>query len=743
MKRTCGAGALVRLRQSSIKRWMCRPLAGSSVRARRFLLLALILAPSLAHAYAGPGAGFAVLSSFWAIFVAFLYSFYALMTWPFRQLFRFMRRRNAYGKATFERAVILGFDGMDPELADRFMNEGRLPNLARLRDRGTFSKLRTTFPAISPVAWSTFMTGVNPGKHNIYDFLARDTSNYLPFLSSAEIKGPKRHIKIGKYSIPFGKTEIKGMRKGTPFWHWLGKAGIFSSVIRVPGYISSGEVSGRAALGHVRAGPERQSGDVLPLHNAQFQGDKFREGGVRVPIERKNGVCHSYVPGPDSPLAEKAGTELRVEYEIRPDAAAKQARLTVASEKFTLKLGEYSEWIPIEFKAGMGFNAHGICRFYLKEVSPEVEVYVTPVNIDPGHPDLPISHPVTYSIYLAKLYGAFATLGLAEDTWALNEHVLDDDAFLAQAYGNHEDREKMLFDALDKTKQGLCTCVFDTTDRVQHMFWRYLEEDHPAARDVPKAERREVIQDLYQRMDKLIGRVMEKIDDNTLLMVISDHGFKSFARCMNLNAWLHQNGYLALKDGKTESGDWFEDVDWSRTRAYTMGLNGLYLNIKGREKQGIVDPAEAQALQEEIKQKLNGLVDPASGKIGITGVFQTNVVYQGPYRDNAPDLLVGYGAGYRASWDSVMGKVTAQIFEDNVKAWSGDHCIDPRLVPGVLFSSHKFIEEKPAIVDVAPTILKLFGLPLPSHFDGKPWNLAPGAVAAAVAPKAPAITPAT
>ncbi|MGA8776027.1 MAG: alkaline phosphatase family protein, partial [Terriglobales bacterium] len=235
MSRLCGADTCAREAGSSRKlRWsnaFARPTARTTW---MFLLLAVVLSPSAAHAYAGPGAGFAVLSSFWAIFVAFLYSFYALMTWPFRQLFRFLRRRNAYGKATFERAVILGFDGMDPELAERFMKEGRLPNLSKLRDKGTFSKLRTTFPAISPVAWSTFLTGVNPGKHNIYDFLACDRNHYLPFLSSAEIKGPKRQIKIGKYSIPFGKTEIKGMRKGTPFWHWLGKAGIFSSVIRVP-----------------------------------------------------------------------------------------------------------------------------------------------------------------------------------------------------------------------------------------------------------------------------------------------------------------------------------------------------------------------------------------------------------------------------------------------------------------------------------------------------------------------------
>jgi predicted AlkP superfamily phosphohydrolase/phosphomutase len=218
---------------------------------------------------------------------------------------------------------------------------------------------------------------------------------------------------------------------------------------------------------------------------------------------------------------------------------------------------------------------------------------------------------------------------------------------------------------------------------------------------------------------------MQQIDDQTLLLVISDHGFKSFNRCMNLNAWLHQNGYLVLKDGKRESGDWFEDVDWSRTRAYTMGLNGLYMNIKGREREGIVESgAEAEALKEELRGKLDGLVDPASGKVAITGMFDCDAVYAGPYVDNAPDLIVGYGEGFRASWDSVMGKVTTAIFEDNLKAWSGDHCVDPRLVPGVLFSNRRIAIEKPAIVDVAPTVMKLFGLELPTYFDGKPWAVA-------------------
>ena len=216
----------------------------------------------------------------------------------------------------------------------------------------------------------------------------------------------------------------------------------------------------------------------------------------------------------------------------------------------------------------------------------------------------------------------------------------------------------------------------------------------------------------------------KEIDEKTLLMVVSDHGFKSFSRCVNLNAWLHQNGYLTLKPGKTESGDWFDDVDWSRTRAYTMGLNGLYLNLKGREREGVIEPGtDADALKEELRRKLDGLVDPASGRVGITGVFDCDSVYAGPYVDNAPDLIVGYGEGFRASWDSVMGKVTSQIFEDNLKAWSGDHCIDPRLVPGVLFCNQKITDEKPAIVDVAPTLLKLFGLALPGHLDGKAWTV--------------------
>jgi predicted AlkP superfamily phosphohydrolase/phosphomutase len=692
-------------------------------RRNHFIALALLLVifhPSAAHAYAGPGAGFAVLSSFWSIFVAFLYSAYAFITWPFRQLYRLIRGRKAYRDAKFKRVVILGFDGMDPELAGRYMDEGKLPNLSKLREQGTFRPLRTTFPAISPVAWSTFQTGCNPGKHNIYDFLARDAESYLPYLSSAQIKGPKRRLKVGRYSIPIGSARISQLRRAKPFWHWLGDHGIFCSVIRVPVTFPPEKFSG-VLLSGMCVPDLKGSQGTFCFHTTRNDTIGTCEGGVRMTFEQRNGDLHSYIPGPDDPLIEKPATELRVPFVVRPNRKAGTAQIEVGEHKFALKIGEYSEWLPITFKTRFGLGAHGICRFNLRQLEPDVQVYVTPVNVDPQRPDIPISHPNTYSVYLSKLFGPYSTLGLAEDTWALNEAVLDDQTFLQQCMDNYSDREQMFLDALEKTPKGVCVCVFDTTDRVQHMFWRYVEANHPARKqpDTPP----DVIAGLYERVDSLVGRVMSEMNRDSLLMVVSDHGFKNFARGVNLNSWLHQNGYLALKPGASESGDWFRDVDWSRTRAYTMGLNGLYLNIQGRESHGIVKPgAEAAALKEELRKKINGMVDRQFGKTAISGVFDCDAVYAGPYAENAPDLLVGYADGYRASWDAVTGKVTSKIMEDNTKAWSGDHCIDPRLVPGVLFSNHQIAVEKPAIVDVAPTILKLFGLERPAHMDGRPWQ---------------------
>ena len=197
------------------------------------------------------------------------------------------------------------------------------------------------------------------------------------------------------------------------------------------------------------------------------------------------------------------------------------------------------------------------------------------------------------------------------------------------------------------------------------------------------------------------------------------HGFKPFRRCLGLNSWLHANGYLALKEGKTESREWFQDVDWSKTRAYALGLGGLFLNVKGREAKGIVEPGDVQALKTEIRTKLQKLPDPETGRTAISRVYEREEVHNGPYVENGPDLIIGYKVGYRTSWDSVTGVVSDQIFEDNKKRWSGDHCILPGAVPGVFFSNWKFEAHRPGLVDMAPTVLKLFGMEPPAYMDGK------------------------
>ncbi|MFB3094283.1 MAG: alkaline phosphatase family protein, partial [Candidatus Acidiferrales bacterium] len=447
-------------------------------------------------------------------------------------------------------------------------------------------------------------------------------------------------------------------------------------------------------------------------------------GGVRVPMRREGDWLVSHLVGPDNDSARNGAGELRTPFKLQPVPDRDEALLDLAGQKIVLRKGIYSDWIQVRFNAGLGMKLYGICRFLLTAVSPHLELYVTPVNIDPAKPALPISHPLTYSIYLAKLLGPYATLGLAEDTWALNEGILDDEAFLRQCYLIHDERERMFFDALDKTRRGVCVCVFDTTDRVQHMFWRYLEPEHPANNGKDTVRLAGTIEELYRRMDDLVRRTLEKLDDNTILLVISDHGFKSFQRGVNLNSWLHQNGYLALQEGATESGEWLKGVDWERTRAFALGLNGLYINQKNRARSGTVSAGqEMEALKKELREKLGGLRDPERGRVAITEVFDRRAIYSGPYVENAPDLIVGYNPGYRTAWDSVTGKVTRTVFEDNTKAWSGDHCIDARLVPGVLFCNRKVQAERPSLVDMAPTILDLFGVKKPPHMHGKIWGL--------------------
>ena len=406
---------------------------------------------------------------------------------------------------------------------------------------------------------------------------------------------------------------------------------------------------------------------------------------------------------------------------IEPDRASGKTRMTIDGTTHVLKRRELSDWITLSFRAAPGIRVSGICRMMVLEMEEHFSLYMTPLNLDPEKPAMPISHPSYYATYLAKKIGTYATLGLAEDTWALNEGVIDDATFLKQAYDIDHERQEMFIAAIDRLRNGTLSCVFDATDRIQHMFWRYLDEGHPAAPAKLDDSQRNVIEDLYRHNDALVGRVMERVKEGDVLMVISDHGCTSFRRGCNLNSWLHANGYLKLKPGTDGSAEWLRDVDWSQTRAYALGLTGMFLNLKGREASGTVNPgADARALKDELMSKIGGLVDSEKEDVAINEVFDTARIYQGPYIGNAPDLLIGYNAGYRTSWDCATGMVSGPVFEDNLKAWSGDHCVDPRLVPGVFFCNYPIDVSEPSLIDIAPTALRLFGVSPPAHMEGKP-----------------------
>jgi predicted AlkP superfamily phosphohydrolase/phosphomutase len=670
-------------------------------------------------AYIGPGAGFAFLSSFLVLFLTFLMALFSFLSWPFRFLWKAVRGQRAYRKSPVHRLVVLGLDGMEPTLAEKFMAEGKLPNLARLKKEGTYARLKTTTPAISPVAWSSFMTGSEPSKHNIFDFLSRDPRTYLPDLSSARIGKPKRTAALGKYLIPLSKPEIRGLRKSVPFWKILGEKGIFSTVLRVPITFPPEKFKGHLLSGMCAPDLKGSQGTFAFFTE---DADKVRrhEGGVAVLVAREGSIIRTEISGPENTMLKKPA-EIRLPLAITIDRESKGAWLEIQGEKkFFLKEKTFSPWVPIAFRPGLGMKIRAICKFYIVALEPKFEMYMTPLNIDPEKPALPISHPFIYSVYLSKLLGRFITLGEANDTWALNEGALDEKAFLELTYSNHAEWEAMLWNALSKTPRGMVAIVFETTDSIQHMFFRYLDKAHPALKAAPARMSAAVIEELYKKMDDLVGRVAATLDAKSVLFVMSDHGFKSFRRGVNLNSWLHQNGYLTLVDGKKESGEWFKDVDWDRTKAYGLGLGGVYLNLKGREARGVVAPgAESGALKAELIRKLAALKDGANGPAAVTNVYDRDAVYSGPYKENAPDLIIGYNEGYRASWDGVTGIVNAVVIDDNAKAWSGDHCIDPALVPGVLFSNLKIKTASPSIMDIAPTVLELFGLTPPAHMDGR------------------------
>jgi predicted AlkP superfamily phosphohydrolase/phosphomutase len=694
------------------------PARAAGARLALAAVLLLAGAPATVDAYIGPGAGFAVLGSFAVIFVTMVLAGVAVLAWPFRTLWRAIRRRRR-AEPLVRRVVFIGFDGQDATITEQMMAEGKLPNLSRLAGRGSYRRLRTTFPSITPVAWSSFSTGTNPGRHNIFDFLDRDPRTYLPRLSSAHIGPVTRFLKLGKLRIPLARPDIRLLRRSKPWWTILGEHNVWSTILRVPITFPPDRFHG-AQLGAMCIPDLLGTQGTFMLFTTRPESAAFEEGGVRVPLER-NGSASSFeatVKGPENAFLE-GNPPMELPLALELDRAAGSARVAVNGAVVDLRVGELSGWVALDFPAIAGMKVGGLTRMMLTEADEHVSLYLSPINISPGKPAMPISHPSYYSSYLEKRIGPFATLGLAEDTWALNEKVTDDRTFWTQTRDIDAERERMLHVALDRLRSGALVTVFDATDRVNHMYWRYIDDGHPAAAGIDRPEYADAIERQYILNDGIVGRVLERLDDEDVLFVLSDHGCTSFRRGVNLNAWLLANGYLALRDGADPTRPWLHSVDWSRTRAYAVGLVGLFLNLRGREAEGVVEPGEeAASLKAELAARLGGLVDDETGEVAINEAFDTDALYRGPYKGNAPDLLIGYNHGYRISWGCASGVVAGRVFEDNVKAWSGDHIVDPRLVPGVLFCDREVSSDDPHIVDLAPTVLTLFGIRPPGHMDG-------------------------
>ena len=582
--------------------------------SRAICLAALLLIwPASFQAYIGPGAGFVFVSSFLALFFALFLAGVYLLFWPIRFLIQVVMGRRSRGSknARVKRMVIIGLDGFDPHLAAQFMEAGKLPNLQRLKEEGAFAPLATSYPSISPVAWSSFATGVDASFHNIFDFLTRDPCTYAPMLSSVDIQKASRVLSLGQFQFPLSKPLLKLKRRSQAFWSVLGSNGVFSSVLRVP-ITFPPEKFGGVLLSGMCTPDLKGSQGTFSYFTTDEHPSKAMTGGIRHHLKRHENSLNGLLEGPDSPW-HKQRKVLTTPFALQ--ANGNRATLEIQGQRFELPMGDYSPWVRVAFSTGPSPRIYGICRFYLIRTEPHCELYVSPIHLDPERPALPISHPAIYSVYLAKLNGLYGTLGLAEDTWALNEGVLDEEAFLKQAWLFYEEREKMFLGAIERTPRGLTTCVFDTPDRIQHMFFRCLDETHPANRGKEFERYRGVIEDLYRRMDQLVGKVMDKVDDQTVVLVMSDHGFTQFKRGVNLNSWFLKEGYLKLLPGKSVSGDWFDGVDWEATRAFALGLTGVFINRQGREAQGVVKSGEElRQLRKELITRLTGLKDEASGE---------------------------------------------------------------------------------------------------------------------------------
>ncbi|MGH9200477.1 MAG: alkaline phosphatase family protein [Vicinamibacterales bacterium] len=651
-----------------------------------------------------------------------------------------------------QKVVILGFDGMDPELTERWMAQGKLPNLTRLAAQGGFQRLTTTHSPESPTAWASFATGVNPGKHNIYDFLVRDTQTYLPDLAMVK-REPARFL--FDY-IPIARPKLTSTRGGTSFWVTAGHAGVRPSILTVPvtfppERVPNGELLSGLPLPDIRGTMGTFYYFATDLSRYEEGNTEF--GGILRRLVFDGNVARAEIVGPPNPIVRQrervirakaslseadhkeladlsARADVKLPFSISWNREARTANLELAGETIHLAERQWSRWIAVDFDVNALIRVHGMMQALLLTAGSELQIYFSPVNWHPENPPAAMSSPASFAADLYERLGPYRTLGWPEATWPLNEERIDEQTFMDDLDKAFADRAATILNRIDARRWDLLVGVIETTDRVQHMMWRLIDPEHPLY-DAGLASRfGGAIERVYQKADDFVGQVVKRLPEDATLLVVSDHGFHSFRYSVNLNTWLVERGYMALKgqrpgekklDDLFGGGTFWENVDWSNTKAYAMGLGQIYINLDGREGQGTVSERVYHQVVDAIAAELRDFKDPQTGRVIVRNVYKRRDIYSGPYYNDAADLQVGFEDGYRSSWQTALGGTPPQLIEPNLKKWSGDHgSFDYAITPGVLFSSLKLSAGQPRIIDIAPTVLKLFGVPIPMEIDGKP-----------------------
>ncbi len=615
------------------------------------------------------------------------------------------------------RVIVLGIDGMDYRIVEELFAEGRLPNLRALAEEGAFKHLWSSVPPQSPVAWSNFITGRDPGGHGIFDFIHRDPATYLPYLSTSETIPPRRTIRLGRYIIPLSSARVELKREGRAFWEYLDDDGIPAVVFKIPSNYPPVEAGAGSLSG--MGTPDLQGSYGIyqyyasdPAHIPEdYSGARFHL--VEIVDEAVEGV----VEGPVNTYLEDAPI-MTVPFTAWLDPENLTARIDVQGREIILDQGQWSEWVVFSFRPAALLPAvRGIGRFYLQEVHPGFRLYLTPINVDPARPALPIDYPRGWARSLADEVGYFYTQGMAEDTKAFTNATFTLEEFVAQIDMVLEENNRVYRHLLDNFERGFLFFYFSTLDLGSHALWHLRDPNHPIHDPEESARHGDLLARLYDQMDEAVGRALEHVDENTTLIVMSDHGFGPFYRNFHLNQWLLDNGYLRLRRG-ARTGT-LDDIDWSRTRAYGLGLNALYVNTRGREGRGIVSPgAERESLIRELAERLEALQYPSTGESVVLRAHRREEVYDGPRVSRAPDLMVAYDVGWRVSYESALGEVTGELFTLNLERWSGDHCGATEIVPGVVLSNRPIHHPQPHLYDLAPTILAEFGLAAPEDMIG-------------------------